>query len=412
MKTATVIGGGFIGAACAWQLQRAGFAVTLIDSGDAERAASWGNAGHLAIEQIDPLASRANLCSLPRRLFSFGGSVGLPLRDMAAWLPFGLKLIAASSPERFERGRVALSAMLAQAMPAWHRLATSTGTAQHLHEGGHFVAWETRATADRGKRHWLEANVGTARVEAASNAEISQLRAAFNQRPVDAVAFHGTGQILDLGKARIGITEALRVAGGTVQLASAQAITIANGRASVRLSDGTSLTPDVLLIAAGAGSADLLRTTEGPVPLIAERGYHVEAPVARQHDALPPVAFEDRSVIVTRFADTLRIAGFTEFSRVASPPDARKWQALSRHATDLGLPFSQGTTRWIGARPTLPDYLPAIGRSRAAANLLYAFGHQHLGVTLAAITGEWVASLATDAAQSIDLTPFDLTRFQ
>ena len=101
MKTATIIGGGLIGAACAWQLQRAGFAVTLVDPGDAPRAASWGNAGHLAVEQIEPLASRANLRSLPRRLFAFGGPVGLPLRDVAAWLPFGLRLIAASSPARF-----------------------------------------------------------------------------------------------------------------------------------------------------------------------------------------------------------------------------------------------------------------------------------------------------------------------
>ena len=307
---------------------------------------------------------------------------------------------------------MALSALLAQAMPAWRRLAASTGTAQQLREDGHFAAWETRATADRGKRHWLNANVGTARVQAASLAEISQLRAAFNQRPIDAVRFHGTGQILDLSRARSGITDALCASGGVMRWASALAITITEGRASVRLNDGTSLTPDVLVVAAGASSADLLRNTEGAVPLIAERGYHVEAPVAADRERLPPVAFEDRSVIVTRFTDTLRIAGFTEFSRLASPPDARKWQALSRHATALGLPFSHGTTRWIGARPTLPDYLPAIGRSRAAANLLYAFGHQHLGVTLAAITGELVAAMATDTLQVIELKPFNLSRFQ
>ena len=59
----------------------------------------------------------------------------------------------------------------------------------------------------------------------------------------------------------------------------------------------------------------------------------------------------------------------------------------------------------------LPDYLPAIGRSDRFDNLFYAFGHQHLGLTLAAVSGELVAGLCTDAPGSIDLAPFDLRRF-
>lgn len=411
MKTAVILGGGFVGAACAWQLQRAGFAVTLVDPGEETKAASWGNAGHLAIEQIDPLASMANVRSLPRRLFAFGGPVGLPLRDISAWLPFGLKLIAASAPERFAHGRRALSALLAQAMPAWSRLAAQTHIAQHLRADGHFVAWESAQSAARGKRHWLEANIGQAKAQAASADELAQLRAQFNGRPVDAVRFHHSGQILDLARARSGIVAALHAQGGALHTSHATGFTLSDGRASVRLADGKSLTADIIVVAAGASSADVLRATHGSIPLIAERGYHVEASAAAPPNALPPVAFEDRSVIVTRFASTLRIAGFTEFSRLASPPDARKWAALSRHANELGLPFAQETNRWIGARPTLPDYLPAMGRSRAASNLLYAFGHQHLGVTLAAITGELIARLASAEPNAIDLAPFDLKRF-
>ena len=70
-------------------------------------------------------------------------------------------------------------------------------------------------------------------------------------------------------------------------------------------------------------------------------------------------------------------------------------------------PFS----RWMGARPTLPDYLPAIGRAPAAPNCLYAFGHQHLGLTLAAVTAELVCALARREEAQIPLTPFNLSRF-
>jgi D-amino-acid dehydrogenase len=65
----------------------------------------------------------------------------------------------------------------------------------------------------------------------------------------------------------------------------------------------------------------------------------------------------------------------------------------------------------MGSRPTLPDYLPAIGKSRMADNLYYAFGHQHLGLTLAPVTGELVTDLIRGRAGQVDLQSFDLERF-
>ena len=95
----------------------------------------------------------------------------------------------------------------------------------------------------------------------------------------------------------------------------------------------------------------------------------------------------------------------------ASPADPRKWERLRSHVAALGLSFALPGAEWMGARPTLPDYLPAIGRSDRAANLFYAFGHQHLGLTLAATTGDAVAALVAGDTPPFDLAPFDLKRF-
>jgi len=43
-----VVGGGIVGAACAFMLSERGLDVLLIDRGEPQRAASWGNAGHFA----------------------------------------------------------------------------------------------------------------------------------------------------------------------------------------------------------------------------------------------------------------------------------------------------------------------------------------------------------------------------
>jgi D-hydroxyproline dehydrogenase len=411
MPTALVLGGGFVGAACAWNLQRNGFATNWIDRGDPARAASYGNAGHLATEQIVPLASYETLRKLPGRLFLAGGPVGLRPRHAAAWLPFGMRLIA--SCRRYATGSIALKSLIVAALPAWHRLASAIDAPSLIREAGHYAAFESEATARAGIRAALATDYGYAQAREATQEELDRLRARFAGRPVGAVRFSKTGQVVDIPALRARLDHAFRDAGGTKTTAEIRAVDIEAGKARAILADGTALGADRIVVAAGVGSAALLREIEGPIPLIAERGYHIDARVSATEwpEDLPPVAFPDRSTIVTRFRSSLRMTSFTEFAWESAAPDPRKWAKLELHADELGLPKGESRTRWIGPRPTLPDFLPAIGRSRAAPNLLYAFGHQHLGVTLSAITGELVAALANERASAIPLTPFDLNRF-
>ena len=65
----------------------------------------------------------------------------------------------------------------------------------------------------------------------------------------------------------------------------------------------------------------------------------------------------------------------------------------------------------MGPRPVLPDYLPAIGRVEHAPDILYAFGHQHIGLTLCAVTANTVADLVARRTPAVDISAFDLRRF-
>jgi D-amino-acid dehydrogenase len=168
---------------------------------------------------------------------------------------------------------------------------------------------------------------------------------------------------------------------------------------------------ELVLVAAGVGSKPLMRTAGHRVPLIAERGYHVRSHDFDLPENLPPLVFEDRSMIVSRYRTSAQASSFVEFGSPDAPPDPRKWERLERHIAELGLPIRPPFRRWMGSRPTLPDYLPAIGRSARAPNLFYAFGHQHLGLTLAAITGELVSQLVGWGEPAVDLSSFDVRRF-
>jgi D-amino-acid dehydrogenase len=66
---------------------------------------------------------------------------------------------------------------------------------------------------------------------------------------------------------------------------------------------------------------------------------------------------------------------------------------------------------WMGHRPSLPDSLPVLGPSHATADVVYAFGHGHVGMTSAPMTGKIVADLVAGRPPSIDIAPFAPSRF-
>jgi D-hydroxyproline dehydrogenase len=409
MKTGIVIGNGLVGACTALALQRAGLQITVVDPGDDQAGASHGNAGHLAIEQTDPLASRANLLTLHRRLFLRGGPVAFPLRDVSAWLPFGLRLLAATSPKRFARGQLAMQALLEQAIPAWRHVAAQAHAEALIRTDGHWIAWESEKAAQSSLTAWKAAHKGGAQISLASANELATLRAEFNHQPLIAARFTGTGQVTDLLALRRALKAAFLAGGGEIK--TGRVLDVGD---CVTLAGGIELRADVKVVTAGIGAAQVLKNAYRTIPLIAERGYHIEIDMdaSQATPAGLPVVFEDRSIILAPFKTSLRLSSFTEFSHASSPPDERKWAALQQHARALGLPLGLNPTRWVGSRPTLPDYLPAIGRHPHIPSLFYAFGHNHLGVTLAALTGELMCSTIQGATPSVELSPFSLERFQ
>ena len=411
MSGTLVIGGGVVGKACALALRRAGESVTLLDPQTTARPASYGNAGHIATEQVAPLASPAALASAFRRLYGLGGALDFRLSDIGAWGPWAARFVGASTTDRAAHGQRALGGLLKDALPAWRRLAESMGRPDLLIERGHIVVWETPASARAGRAAWEAADIGQARLGPLAEPTKARLQQLIQPTIAGGVAFQNTGQVSDPAQVLRLLDEAFEAAGGQRRIGQVQGLRNDGGRVIAELSDGRQLAPERVLVAGGVGSGALMRSLGHVAPVIAERGYHLEGG-ADHWDDLPPVVFEDRSMILTRFGDRLRAASFVEFGREASAPDPRKWARLRRHLSELDVRLEGPVAEWMGARPTLPDYLPAIGASRRADNLYYAFGHQHLGLTLAATTGERVAALMGGGAPGIDLAPFDLARFE
>jgi D-amino-acid dehydrogenase len=192
MQRVIVVGGGVIGLSAALRLRAGGSHVTVLDSPDKPTAASWGNAGHIAIEQVEPLASWATLRSAPKRLFSVGGALALPAGQINHWLPFALRMAKFSTLDHVANGRAALRSLLALAMPAWRGLAMDLRAPDVLKEAGHIVVWESPATAAAGLASWRSADIGTARFHQCEDAELREVAALIKQPLSGGIRFENT----------------------------------------------------------------------------------------------------------------------------------------------------------------------------------------------------------------------------
>jgi D-amino-acid dehydrogenase len=169
------------------------------------------------------------------------------------------------------------------------------------------------------------------------------------------------------------------------------------------------------VLAAGVHSHSLARKLGDSVPLQSERGYHL---MIRNPEVATRISVMDGEgkFVATPMEMGLCIAGTVELASVNAPPNWNRARILLTHAHRMfpKLPSHYEPDRmsmWMGHRPNLPDSLPVIGRSRRSSNVVYAFGHGHVGMVAAPMTGRLVTDLVAARDPQIDITPFRADRF-
>ena len=393
-----VVGAGIVGVACALQLARQGHRVLLVDREAPGMGASFGNAGHLATEQVFPIADLSILKRLPAMLMDPMGPLRLDWKYLPRALPWFTRLLLNLRPRPFRRSVAGIRALNEGSLGAWQRLLGSIGRSDMLREDGSLLVFErpeSRQALDALQARMHQQNVPVQHWTAdAVRAAAPQL----SEHLLGGLFFPATGHFLDPHDAVKALFEAATAAGVQFVQREVGDAQVKADAVSLRTEQGDLVVPKVL-IACGAHSARLTAALTGKrVPLDTERGYHLMLP--HEHGRLPfAVTSLERKFIMTPMSGGLRLAGTVEFAGLKRPPNmARAWQ-LQRLSQGL---FKQElnakeATPWMGFRPSLPDSLPVIDRV-CDGRVLLAFGHQHLGLTQAAVTAEMVAALLDPVA--------------
>jgi glycine/D-amino acid oxidase-like deaminating enzyme len=407
-ETIAVIGAGAIGTAAAFALAREGRQVLLLDrDAPGVAGASFGNAGHIAQELVQPLPSPGLLFGFYRELFRFGGTLDLPPRQalrMSAWI----RRFAVAAFQRNENTRH-LAPLVRPSVAAWARAVEAIGRPDLLRRHGHYeIALGPRSPA-RMQSHAREmARVGVKTLPLSAEQLLPVQRGA-NAAVAAGLWFEDSANVIDPLEAVRALAAAALQSGSTFRRLDVKGLRPHGDKIEI-VSDQAPLVVDSALVCAGVRSAPLLAPFGLHAPLQAVRGYHIEVPGrAAFFDA--PVVYTEERVIVTPMSGRLRATSYMEFTDVDAPPDARKPARLRRTVRALGYGCEPDGVSWVGSRPVLPDYLPGIGRAPGPSKLFYAIGHQHIGLTLAPITAELVADLVAMRTPRIPLAAYDLQRF-
>ena len=165
-----------------------------------------------------------------------------------------------------------------------------------------------------------------------------------------------------------------------------------------------------LAVTAGARSHQVKGTGAENMPLGAERGYHI---LYGEHGGLVsrPVGWAEAGLYATPMAHGLRIAGTVEIAAIDADLNTGCTDYLRRKSHEMFGTLGIPDDTWLGHRPTLPDSLPVIGHSPMTDRVIFAFGHQHVGLTLGGITGRIVADLVQDQTPYCDISFFSPKRF-
>lgn len=406
-----IIGGGIIGLAAAVTLQARGVKVALLEAEEIGQGASLGNAGHLATEQVFPIADASMLRHIPAMLFNPAGPLRLDWRYLPRLMPWALQLLMNMRPEPFERIHQAILSLNQGSIQAWQDFANQWHLNDWVHVEGSLLTVEKPASLNNLMTHGARLNGMGVTNELLTKEALLAREPALQDNQLGALFFPDTGHVTNLKAVINQLSATFRQLGGQI-IEHCRVLAATPNADGVHLttSQGDISTTKVML-SAGAHSKVLAKQLTGvSVPLDTERGYHLMLPNESQRLQIP-ISSMDRRFIMTPMQDGLRLAGTVEYAGLEAPANMKRAQMLLQQAQPmLKAPLNaENSVPWMGFRPSTADSLPVIDKIE---RVLLNFGHQHLGLTQAVVSAQMITELYFDEAHAIDPKPYRLARFK
>lgn len=409
--TTLVVGAGIIGTALAYQLQKRGRQVILLDKAEVGRGASFGNMASIAVTEFMPASRPSNWRQIPGWMLDPEGPIRVRPSYMPKLIPWFARFVAASRPSKLRALEAQGAALCKRVYDDLLPLLRETGLESELTAEGCLSLYKDEAEfqADREHIEILE-RFGFAH-QRLTGAEARDLEPELSDSIGMAVLFPQNRSLRDPHRLVVALAERFAALGGRIERGEVAGFDRTDRIAGVRLTDGRSIAADQVVLCAGAHTGRLSKMLGEPMPLETERGYHTQIMVpgiSMRHSIIWPA----RAFMVTPTAGGIRVGGTVEMAGLDAAPDYRRARITVKRAAEA-LPNlrCEEASEWMGHRPALPDTVPVMSASAKVPGVFYATGHGHLGVTYAATNARLIADLITGAPPPIDMRPYRIDRF-
>lgn len=409
-RTVIVLGAGMVGTCSALHLAMRGHEVVLVDRREPGRETSYGNAGILQREAVEPYAFPRDLGKLLSVAFKRGADVNYHLSALPA-LAMGLaRYWHHSGAARYPAIAQAHTRLIKHATSEHAPLIAQACAEDLVRREGYLHVFRAAAELDAAlvAARALERSHGLRHAALDADA-LAAAEPALRQRLPGAIHWLDPWSVNDPGELVARYAAHFRRLGGTVVRGDVVSLQPAASGWTVRTRDD-SLEAQQCVVALGPWADGLLGPLGYRLPLFVKRGYHRHlggGPAPRR-----PLYDIGRGLVIAPMRQGVRITTGAEFARrdaAATPWQMERAEAAARELLDL--PVAVEPEPWRGARPCTVDMKPIIGPAPRHRGLWFNFGHAHQGFTLGPVSGRLLSEMMSGEPPLVDPTPYAAQRF-
>ena len=405
-----VLGGGVIGLSVALRMLNSGREVVLIDPEKPGSGTSYGNAGTIAEYAVLPIGSPDVLKRLPSLLFNKNSPIAIKRSEFLSLAPWLIKFLYQSMPKQAAKNAQSIAKILVNSRLRWEELASQINGSSLLNTNGSIYIYKSKSIYDAGLKDINYRKTLGLNAQMLNPSELNKLEPNINLTEGGASYFPDCAYMNDPGKMMKLLLDACIEKGCQVIRQTAQNIERSNNGVKITLDDKSKILSKHLVISAGAFSKKFAKQAGDNIPLDVERGYHVEYDM-KEPLLCRPCCSADGGFYMSPMSGRLRVVGTVELGGLSPQISKHRISHLEKGALNYFPGLGKSSRSWLGFRPSIPDSKPVISASRKGNDIVYAFGHGHIGLTLAPITAEIVESIISGKKPPIPINEFSAQRF-
>ena len=412
-KSVGIIGSGIQGVCIGLQLIKKGIPVTIFDRKHPVEKdftpASYGNAGHFSPYAVLQFNRPDILYDIPKMLFSSNGPLALKWNYIPKMIPWILNYLKNCNKKSMLHTAKYMHQILNLSLDAYEEIFKEINIDGLVEKKGIIYVYTNKNLKSRKLEIKVRDDLGVKQKHLSQN-QVLDLEPNLNPVFDAGIYYENSMHAKDPHGILKKIFELFLSKGGKFIQENVTSLKQISQNETLINTNIKEHKFEKIVIASGAFSKKLTDQLEENIPLDTERGYHVHF---EGMDGLisRPVIFLDRGFGLTPMNQGLRAVGTVELGGLKNPPSKKRIKYIVNCAKELLPQLNKHNDEWLGFRPTLPDFLPILGPSLKNKNIIYAFGHHHLGWTLGAITGKIVSGIVAEEKTNLDLSPYSSSRF-